>query len=175
MFEKSIRRVQMLNALASWKKDLEKLGPVPADWAIYDYVPKYYLKIATFISKYGFSKTIDKIDFKNNNESFEELKKIFKEMDNVAPVIVIGRPNLSLINIKGVHFDRNKWAESFDLQELMEITDPKLQKQIQNNLTEKIKKEKSQIMEHINLILNNNKTQNGLLFRTLGKGKVADR
>lgn len=175
MFENSMRRVQMLNALMDLKKELEQLGPVPTGRAIYDYVPKYYLKTSTFIKKYGFAQTIDKIDFKKNNESFEELKNIFKEADDVAPVIVIGSPNLTLINIKGVYFDRKKWADTFDLQELMEIKDPEVQKQIQNNLTQKIKENKNQIFKHIDLILNNNKKPDGLLFRTFGKAKVAGR
>jgi len=163
MFEKSTQKLQMMNALQDLKKNLADLGPVPAGAAIYDYVSKFYLAIVKFITKYDY----DNVALKRNMENFNELKKILRELDKASGPIVVGNPSATLIDISGVHPE--KCARIFDIQELMEIKDSKLQKQIQENLTAKINENRNRIIKNINSVLTKDNVPNGILFRIFGE------
>lgn len=168
-FEKSTKKVQILNDLVDVQQSLRTLGNIPNDMRIYDYAVHFFNIIAQFQDKHP-----DVLILKNdkNEESLKALSKHLKNSgrDQYGWVRAKkGQPvtleNLYLGNIAGIWtFPAAKFKDMPD--------DQYVQANIHAQLRGFIRGHREPIMDLIGKITRDTKKPNNIFFRIFGANKV---
>lgn len=168
-FEKSTKKVQMLDSLASMQQSLRSLGSIPNDIRIYDYAVHFFNIIAQFQDKHP------DISILKNDKNKESIASLAKHISNAGrepygwvrakknqPVTL---DNLYLGNVAGL------WT--MPAAKFKSIPDDKyVQDNIQAQLRGFIKSHREPMMDLIGKITRETKKPNNIFFRLFGAKEI---